>query len=73
MKIDDDQYVDTGSDIGIIHQYDRPTVSAPAEVDGIDAFTDATAARAEAWRPWRGYAVLHLWHLPTEATEAAAA
>ena len=38
----------------------------------------ATAARAEAWRPWRGYAVLHLWHLPTDssetdATEAAAA
>lgn len=22
------------------------------------------AARAEAWRPWRAYAALHLWHLP---------
>lgn len=33
----------------------------------------ATAARAEAWRPWRAYAVLHLWHLPSEAVEAAAA
>lgn len=38
----------------------------------------ATAARAEAWRPWRSYAVLHLWHLPvaaseTDASEAAAA
>ena len=21
----------------------------------------ALAARAEAWRPWRGYAVFHLW------------
>jgi len=34
-------------------------------------------AHAEAWRPWRGYAVLHLWRsamappaLPTAATEA---
>lgn len=33
----------------------------------------ATAARAEAWRPWRAYAVLHLWHLPNDAQEAAAA
>lgn len=29
----------------------------------------ATAARAEAWRPWRGYAVLHLWHLPAATSE----
>ncbi len=33
----------------------------------------ATAARAEAWRPWRAYAVLHLWHLPNDSVEAAAA
>lgn len=33
----------------------------------------ATAARAEAWRPWRAYAVLHLWHLPSDGVEAAAA
>ena len=26
-----------------------------------------TLARAEAWRPWRAYAVLHLWHLPADA------
>jgi AraC family transcriptional regulator of adaptative response / DNA-3-methyladenine glycosylase II len=24
-------------------------------------------ARAEAWRPWRGYAVMHLWHGATQA------
>jgi AraC family transcriptional regulator of adaptative response / DNA-3-methyladenine glycosylase II len=23
-------------------------------------------ARAEAWRPWRGYAVMHLWHLAAQ-------
>jgi AraC family transcriptional regulator, regulatory protein of adaptative response / DNA-3-methyladenine glycosylase II len=25
-------------------------------------------ARAEAWRPWRGYAVMHLWHRAARAT-----
>jgi AraC family transcriptional regulator of adaptative response / DNA-3-methyladenine glycosylase II len=24
----------------------------------------AAAARAEAWRPWRANATVHLWHLP---------
>ena len=24
----------------------------------------AVARRAEAWRPWRGYAALHLWGVP---------
>jgi len=28
---------------------------------GAPLTTRALAARAEAWRPWRGYAVLHLW------------
>jgi AraC family transcriptional regulator of adaptative response / DNA-3-methyladenine glycosylase II len=28
----------------------------------------ALAARAEAWRPWRGYAVFHLWGLLGGAT-----
>ncbi|OMP39049.1 hypothetical protein BMR86_14895, partial [Stenotrophomonas sp. KAs 5-3] len=23
----------------------------------------ATEARSQPWRPWRAYAVLHLWHL----------
>jgi len=26
----------------------------------------ATEARSQAWRPWRAYAVLHLWHLAAE-------
>ncbi len=26
----------------------------------------ATEARSQAWRPWRAYAVLHLWHLPPD-------
>jgi AraC family transcriptional regulator of adaptative response / DNA-3-methyladenine glycosylase II len=25
-----------------------------------------TEARSQAWRPWRAYAVLHLWHLSGE-------
>jgi AraC family transcriptional regulator, regulatory protein of adaptative response / DNA-3-methyladenine glycosylase II len=24
--------------------------------------TKALLARAEAWRPWRAYAVMHLWY-----------
>jgi len=32
-----------------------------------------TEARSQAWRPWRAYAVLQLWHLPAEAHEAAEA
>jgi len=26
----------------------------------------ATEAHSQAWRPWRAYAVLHLWHLPAD-------
>jgi len=26
----------------------------------------ATQARSQAWRPWRAYAVLHLWHLSSD-------
>ncbi|BDU15832.1 DNA-3-methyladenine glycosylase 2 family protein [Lysobacter auxotrophicus] len=29
--------------------------------DGTRLTAKALAARAEAWRPWRGYAVIHLW------------
>jgi AraC family transcriptional regulator of adaptative response / DNA-3-methyladenine glycosylase II len=27
---------------------------------------DALLARAEAWRPWRAYAAMHLWTKPPE-------
>lgn len=30
----------------------------------------ATEARSQAWRPWRAYAVLHLWHLSTPTSGA---
>ena len=33
----------------------------------------ATEARSQAWRPWRAYAVLHLWHLPADAARTEAA
>jgi AraC family transcriptional regulator of adaptative response / DNA-3-methyladenine glycosylase II len=32
-----------------------------AEALGLPASPAAILARAEAWRPWRGYAVMHLW------------
>lgn len=33
----------------------------------------ATEARSQAWRPWRAYAVLHLWHLPVDLAVSDAA
>jgi len=33
-----------------------------AGADGKPLATRALLAQAEAWRPWRGYAVLHLWY-----------
>jgi AraC family transcriptional regulator of adaptative response / DNA-3-methyladenine glycosylase II len=33
----------------------------------------ALEARAEAWRPWRGYAALHLWRAASEAVIATSA
>jgi AraC family transcriptional regulator of adaptative response / DNA-3-methyladenine glycosylase II len=42
--------------------------------DGRDATAREAAARAEAWRPWRSYAALHLWQgLADDAAEAAVA
>jgi AraC family transcriptional regulator of adaptative response / DNA-3-methyladenine glycosylase II len=38
-----------------------------AGVDGSPLTARLLEARAEAWRPWRGYAVLHLWHLAAQA------
>ncbi|MDR0182789.1 DNA-3-methyladenine glycosylase 2 family protein [Lysobacter arvi] len=40
--------------------------------DGSRMGAKALAARAEAWRPWRGYAVIHLWRdsMPPAAVRA---
>jgi AraC family transcriptional regulator of adaptative response / DNA-3-methyladenine glycosylase II len=35
--------------------------------DGTPLSARALEARAEAWRPWRGYAVLHLWRAASDA------
>jgi AraC family transcriptional regulator, regulatory protein of adaptative response / DNA-3-methyladenine glycosylase II len=44
---------------------------APA---GIARLSESAAeARSQAWRPWRAYAVLHLWHLPAAAVQSEAA
>ncbi|MFA4299178.1 AlkA N-terminal domain-containing protein, partial [Xanthomonas perforans] len=32
----------------------------------------ATEARSQAWRPWRAYAVLHLWHLANDRKDTRA-
>lgn len=44
-----------------------------AGVDGSPLTARLLEARAEAWRPWRGYAVMHLWHLATAQAAAQAA
>ena len=38
-----------------------------AASNGVPLTPRALLARAEAWRPWRGYAVLHLWQAAAEA------
>jgi AraC family transcriptional regulator of adaptative response / DNA-3-methyladenine glycosylase II len=40
-----------------------------AASNGVPLTPRALLARAEAWRPWRGYAVLHLWQAAAEALE----
>ena len=60
----------------------RPTSGCAARwrVDGRDATAREAERRAEAWRPWRAYAALHLWQglgddaaLPAETATAAVA
>jgi AraC family transcriptional regulator of adaptative response / DNA-3-methyladenine glycosylase II len=48
---------------------------AMANADGLRPTAAALLARAEAWRPWRAYAALHLWtsegqHITREKTNA---
>ena len=40
-----------------------------ASANGVPLTARELAARAEAWRPWRGYAVLHLWHAASLKSE----
>jgi AraC family transcriptional regulator of adaptative response / DNA-3-methyladenine glycosylase II len=43
---------------------------ALADSGGVRPSTVALLARAEAWRPWRAYAALHLWTTPNPETGA---
>jgi len=38
---------------------------ALGDPDAFPVADQATQTRAEAWRPWRSYAALHLWHEPS--------
>ncbi|MCI0349586.1 MAG: helix-turn-helix domain-containing protein [Acidobacteriales bacterium] len=40
-----------------------------AAKNGRPMTTRALEARAEAWRPWRGYAVMHLWRSATDSVQ----
>jgi len=47
------------TDLGVRHGLDRLGVAGdPA----------AAESRAAPWRPWRSYALMHLWNIPTEET-----
>ncbi len=51
------------SDLGLLRAFERAGLgSRPADL----------AARAEAWRPWRAYAALHLWAGDCDAAASAA-
>ena len=41
--------------------------------DGTRLTARALRERAEAWRPWRAYAVIHLWHEASNAQAKAKA
>jgi AraC family transcriptional regulator of adaptative response / DNA-3-methyladenine glycosylase II len=43
---------------------------ALADANGVRPSSAALLARAEAWRPWRAYAALHLWTTPNPETGA---
>lgn len=43
-----------------------------AASDGVELSTKALTALAETWRPWRAYAVMHLWRSATDAAAARA-
>jgi AraC family transcriptional regulator of adaptative response / DNA-3-methyladenine glycosylase II len=38
-----------------------------ATADAVPLSTKALTARAESWRPWRAYSVMHLWHSAADA------
>jgi AraC family transcriptional regulator of adaptative response / DNA-3-methyladenine glycosylase II len=42
-----------------------------AAIDGVMPSTKALTTRAESWRPWRAYAVMHLWRGWADAATAA--
>ncbi|SFS02622.1 DNA-3-methyladenine glycosylase II [Dyella sp. OK004] len=43
-----------------------------AASDGIELSTKALTSLAETWRPWRAYAVMHLWRSASDAASARA-
>jgi AraC family transcriptional regulator, regulatory protein of adaptative response / DNA-3-methyladenine glycosylase II len=50
------------SDIGVLNALDaaRPDLSNPKQ--SLTQRSTAAEAQAQAWRPWRAYAVMQLWH-----------
>ena len=50
------------ADIGLMRALTEPGAPRPTE--------RAVAARADAWRPWRAYAALHLWALDADRARA---
>ncbi len=42
---------------------DRATQAVPTPLTHAVADPRARAVHADAWRPWRAYAVVHLWHV----------
>jgi AraC family transcriptional regulator of adaptative response / DNA-3-methyladenine glycosylase II len=52
---------------------DVALMRALADADGVRPTAERLLARAEAWRPWRAYAALHLWASLGDAPAAKAA
>jgi AraC family transcriptional regulator of adaptative response / DNA-3-methyladenine glycosylase II len=56
-----------GFDAGVAEDVALRALGEPDAFPAADVILARMAARAEAWRPWRGYAAFHLWQAARDA------
>ncbi|MEQ8857108.1 MAG: Ada metal-binding domain-containing protein [Pseudomonadales bacterium] len=71
MRVAKDPDALPANDWVVLKMLEAATIGAPAAVRA--AAAGRPGSRSDAWRPWRGYAVMYLWKLSQSARAAAAA
>ena len=61
---------ETAARLGIDCAFERRTLHSGVAGDDPPPTARALTALAEAWRPWRAYAAIHLWRAATPRTPA---